>query len=300
MFREFKERIEAAPHAELWIVEIAFGDRPFEMTESGNRRHLQLRTHDELWHKEAALNLLAQRLPSDWKYCCWLDGDIAYDNKQDTWAIEAIQLLQHYHIIQMWDRCLDLDIHGNPMHTHRSAVSSWLSNQPYSRQYGGWHPGFGWGYTRKAWNGIGGLFDYAILGSGDDHMMKALLGKDASDSLPKQVHPNYKMLIDAWAHHAMSSIKFDIGYLPATIKHFFHGSKDKRKYWSRWTVLMGCDRVDCRGEACPNKKHHKTKFDPIDDLKRDHQGLWQLTDTTLHIRDGIRKYLRQREEDANG
>lgn len=299
LFKEFKERVEATPHAKLWIVEVAFGDRPFEMTESCNPQHLQLRTVDELWHKETALNLLVHRLPPDWKYLAWLDGDISYDNKKETWAMDAIHMLQHYKIIQMWDQCHDLDIHGRTMHTHRSAVSSWLGGAPYTRQYGGWHPGFGWGYTRRAWNDLGGLFDYAILGSGDDHMMKALLGKAPADSLPGQIHPHYRQLVAAWANHGQHSIKGDIGFLPATIKHYYHGSKADRKYWSRWTILMGCERVDCRGEKCPDKVRHRPKFDPLVDIKRDWQGLWQLTDRHPHIRDGIRKYMRQRQEDAN-
>jgi len=61
----------------LYTVEVAFADREFEITESGNPRHLQLRARDnaEIWLKENALNLLIERLPSDWKYVAWIDAD---------------------------------------------------------------------------------------------------------------------------------------------------------------------------------------------------------------------------------
>src|SRR5437867_5368381 len=62
-------------------------DRPFEITESTNPRHLQLRTYSEIWHKENALNLLINRLPPEARYICWADADLFWTNNrwcQDT------------------------------------------------------------------------------------------------------------------------------------------------------------------------------------------------------------------------
>lgn len=283
LFQECRQRIEATPHTRVSVVEVAFGERPFEVT-SGQPRELQLRTHDELWHKENALNLLAQRLPSDFKYVCWLDGDIMFDSHPDTWAMETIHQLQHYQVVQMFTQALDLGVHGDVMHLHKGFVSSWRAKHPYSRQYGAWHPGYGWAFTRSAWNGLGGLIDHAILGSGDDHMAKCLIGKP-EDSYPEGLHHNYIQIIESWAKRAAATIKYDIGHLPTVIKHFFHGNKVDRQYWSRWDYLK--------------KAPGKEAFDPLTDIKRDWQGLYQLTDAKLHLRDGIREYHRNRNEDAN-
>lgn len=281
LFTECRLRIEQTPHTRVHVVEVAFGERPFEVT-TGQPRELQLRTNDELWHKENALNLLAARLPCDFKYVAWLDGDVMFDSHPDTWAMEAIQALQHYQIIQLFDQALDLGPTGAILHQHKGFVASWRAKAPFSRQYGGWHPGYGWAFTRSAWNALGGLIDHAILGAGDDHMAKALIGRPVKDSCPTGLHPNYYQLVSAWAHRAVATIKHDIGFLPTVIKHFYHGPKVDRKYWSRWDHLKGA-----------------AAFDPITDLKKDWQGLYQLTDAKLHVRDGIREYMRGRNEDSN-
>ncbi len=299
LFSEFKERMESTPHVVLHIVEIAFGERAFEVTDECNPNHLQLRTHDELWHKENALNLLAQRLPDDAKYIAWLDSDIHFKSNPTGWALDAIHQLQHHHVIQMFDKALDLDVHGNVMHMHRGFVSSWKATLPFTRQYGGWHPGYGWAFTRSAWNMCGGLFEYAILGAGDDHMAKMLIGRPVEDTVPSNMHPNYKELVSAWRDHA-KAVKLDIGFLPVTIEHYYHGAKANRKYWRRWDILRACpEDKGCKGDKCKMKDKHLPAFDPILDLKKDIQGLWQLTDRNLHVRDGIRGYTRQRNEDAN-
>lgn len=291
--------METTPHVQLHIVEVAFGERPFEVTEGNNPNHLQLRTNDELWHKENALNLLAQRLPPTAKYIAWCDSDVHFKSKPLEWALEAIHALQHHQVIQLWDKALDLDIHGNPMHVHRGFVSSWRAGLPFSRQYGGWHPGYGWAYTRDAWNQLGGLFEYGILGAGDDHMAKMLIGRPVTDTVPTNLHPNYALLVDVWRENA-KGIKLDLGYLPLTIEHYYHGSKADRKYWGRWEILKACPEQKCTGANCKSKDKHQEPFDPIRDLKRDIQGLWQLTDVKLHVRDGIRAYMRGRDEDSNG
>lgn len=290
LFKEAEARFDKTPHVITYVVEVAFGDRPYHVTERGNPRHLQLRTLNELWHKENALNLLAQRLPRNWKYCAWIDSDVAFDSNPNGWAKETIELLQHYQIVQLFHQALDLDIHDNVMHVHRGFVSSWKAGLPFTRQYGGWHPGYGWAYTRDAWNGIGGLIDWGILGAGDDHMAKMLIGRDVGDTVPRGLHPNYSMLVENWRDNAVAATKLDIGFLNTTIKHYYHGAKAKRKYWERWEILK---------DKCPKTKQPREAFDPLRDIKRDWQGLWQLTDRKLWLRDGCREYMKSRDEDSN-
>ena len=38
LFKEFAQRVEASGEAELWIAELAFGDRPFEIETPGQPR----------------------------------------------------------------------------------------------------------------------------------------------------------------------------------------------------------------------------------------------------------------------
>jgi hypothetical protein len=42
----------------------------------------------------------------------------------------------------------------------------------------------------------------------------------------------------------------------------------------------------------------ENRFDPARDIKRDWQGVWQLTDRKPALRDGLRSYFRSRDEDS--
>src|ERR1700677_3924032 len=80
----------------LYTVEIAFGGREFEVTQPNHPQHLQLRGHDELLHKENALNLLIARLPAEANYIATLDADIQF--ARPDWAQQTLHLLQHYNV----------------------------------------------------------------------------------------------------------------------------------------------------------------------------------------------------------
>jgi len=70
-FEKFKTGIERVG-ANLLVVELALGDRDFVIADTV-KHSLKLRAWDELWHKEAMINLALQRLPSDCKYvACFL------------------------------------------------------------------------------------------------------------------------------------------------------------------------------------------------------------------------------------
>jgi hypothetical protein len=64
------------------------------------------------------------------------------------------------------------------------------------------------------------------------------------------------------------------------MNHMFHGAKRNRAYDQRWKLLA------------------QAGYDPHLDLKRDWQGLYQLTDRSVILRDGIRQYARMRNEDG--
>lgn len=263
-----------------WTVEVAFGHRKFH-TDPSNPRNLQMRSHNECWLKECSLNLLVQRLPDDWEYVCVIDADVDFiEYPCGGWLEETWHQLQHYEVIQMWENAIDMKSHGGVYQLHKSFMYCYLHNEPYSGKYGSYyHPGFAWAYSRKAWNGFGGLIDHAILGSGDHHMANCLIGM-GNRSLPKDIHQDYKDRVLAWEKNALSTVKMDVGYLPTTIRHHFHGPKKARQYVQRWKILID------------------NGFDPDYDLKRDHNGLWQLTDRNWKLRDGIRAYFRGRNEDS--
>lgn len=276
----------------LTVVEVAFGDRPFEITEKDNPNHVQLRTLDELWHKENALNIgmrhVCQMYP-DVKYFAWVDADIFPMRDPREWFLETKHQLQHYHVVQMFENAIDLDPNFNPIGYHKGFMAAYVQSGyklPDSRghwsYYGHGHPGYAWAATRESLDHVGGLIDFAILGAGDRHMALGLVNS-IEHSFPHGITEDYKSELRQWQSRAKEYIKRDVGYVPGGISHYWHGKKKDRKYADRWKILMN------------------NKYAPNTDIKVDTQGLFRLETTTerqIHLRDDIRSYFRARNEDS--
>lgn len=280
LYKDFEKRMKDAGVI-LYTVELAFGDRPFEITQSDNPHHVQVRSFFELWHKENMLNLGIQRLPNDWEYVAWIDADIQFTHP--NWVNETIEQLQHYMIVQMFSHSIDLDPNYAPMHTYTGFVYNYYHkikeiDNGYSKYFG--HPGYAWAARREALDAVGGLIDEAILGAADMHMACALVGK-ATSSYNGLVHPEYKNMCLRWQERANKFIKKDIGYVPGQINHFWHGAKADRRYQDRWKILVD------------------NKFNPVTDIYPDSQGLIQLNPDRIKLRDDVRKYFRSRFEDSD-
>src|SRR6266567_1855283 len=127
LFEKFKASVEKAG-ANLLIVELALGHRPFEMTQANNPHHVQLRTMDELWHKENMINVGISRLPADWQYVAWIDADIEF--VRTDWVVEIVHQLQHYSVIQLFQSAVDLGPQGEVLQTVDSFMYSYVNNKP--------------------------------------------------------------------------------------------------------------------------------------------------------------------------
>lgn len=306
LYRAF-ERHMLDSGVRLTTVEMAYGGRLWEVTESGNPRHVQLRTDHELWHKENLINLGISSLPRDWEYVAWIDADITF--QRPDWAQETLQSLQHYDIVQPFSHSQNMDAQYRPIFDsihrvprpgeERKIVASWLYchvnkipkdavqkkkflTDQYQRLGGQyvWHSGFAWAARRAAIDTIGGLIDWAILGSADRHMADMMVG-DSTWS-PK-LSPNYRMMLDLYKGR-FDKLNGNFGYVDGLVTHHWHGNLANRAYTDRWKLL------------------HQYQFDPITDLKRDWQGVWQLVEDgsarLRGFRDDVRRYFIERDEDA--
>lgn len=283
LFHEFCQQITATEGLLLYIVEVAFGERPFEVTQPDNPRHLQLRTNTVLWHKENMINQMVERLPRGWKYVAWIDADVHFFSKNI--AFETIHQLQHHAVVQMFQSVVNMGPDGQIISTHNGfcyeyAQNNYIVPQDF-KKYKVWHPGFAWACTRKAWNDMGGLIDFAILGAADHHMALALVG-NVHLSRPNNISESYKRKLLEWQTRVMrpGNINGNIGYVKGTIRHGWHGRFKDRKYQERWTIIVGC------------------KYDPDTDIKRDWQGLYTFDEPKPRMRDMLRKYFLERNEDT--
>jgi len=292
LYRQFAEHMRESG-VTLVTAEMTFGERPYQVTELGNPHHVQVRGHTELWHKECLLNLGMQRvvqLYPDAKYLAWIDADVEFVDRRG-WAVETIQQLQHYQVVQLFQKCIDMDPQGVGFQQHNGFAWSYATGRPRGRGYGHWHPGFAWAIRRSALDSLGGLYDMAALGSGDHLMAWSFLGQGAKQlegsgviKLEGKMSPGYVGSVADWERRAVQYLHRDLGYLPGMILHHWHGKKADRRYESRYTILS------------------KYQFDPYTDLKRDTQGLWVLdmdgTERMINMRDGFRRYFRGRNEDS--
>jgi hypothetical protein len=168
-------------------------------------------------------------------------------------------------------------VNGEPMGITQGK-SGYYGSTPGSKIFP--HPGFAWAIRRDAHDGIGQLVDYAILGAGDHHMAWAFVG-DVMASVPgKDLQPSYSRRLKTFEHRCEAHVQRDLGYVTGTILHHFHGKKKDRRYVERWEVLV------------------QNKYDPDHDIKHNHQGVLELSGRNLGLRDGIRTYFRQRNEDS--
>ncbi len=281
LFREWVKSMEATPHVKVYTVEVAFGDRHFEVTEEGHPHHLRLRVKSPIWLKENTINLgVKHLLPRDWKYLCWSDCDVFW--RDPNWAQEALHQLQHADIIQPWQDCIDLGPSGTILEKHVSFCS--LIARGMRRQkkpgepYCFGHPGFAWACTRAFWEATQGLLDCAILGSADHHMACSLVN-EVSTSMHEKMSDSFKRRAKEWQYRAHRHSHGIVGYVPTLIEHRFHGSKKKRFYRERWQILVD-------NEYCPDR-----------DLTYDEQGLITLIGKPKLARE-IHRYNLSRCEDS--
>lgn len=287
----------------LITVELALGDRPFMVTERNNPMHVQVRSVEEFWHKEnlinIGLNYLGQ-LDPEAREMAWVDADcfpMTMDARE--WFNETWHALQHYEFVQMWEWLINFGPQGQPLGNPQLSFMATYQRMGFqvppdrnlkihegnSGTISLGRPGLAWAANIKALNQVGGLIDFCILGSGDWHMAHGLVGAmdQGRYTYETQRLSSYtKKLLD-WQEKCERWIKRDVGFVPGTVGHEFHGNKKDRQYGSRGRILI--DNL----------------YDPNTDLKYDHQGLIQLETwepRQIKLRDQIRHYFKTRNEDS--
>lgn len=291
LYEQFVRRVRASGIDHI-TVEIALGHRHF-MTDPCDPTNLHLRTIEEFWHKENAIQLgiaHGRRLWPTKKMVGWVDADCAPVGKSfNDWWKETWHELQHYEFVQMWEWLQPLDYHHSPLGPpNPSFMSNYIKwGTPYPKASKGYpvqwgSPGLAWAANLSALDQIGGIPDAAILGAGDWYLAHMLIS-DLPFPDMKGYHPDYlnywknkQALCEKW-------IKRDVGFVKGLYTHFFHGKIVNRGYNTRENILID------------------GQFSPQTDLKRDHQGLWQLEthdSRQMRMRDRIRQYFRARNEDS--
>lgn len=265
----------------LHTVESAFGERPHAVTASGFENHHQVRTSSELWDKEPLINYGLSRLPADWKYVAWVDADITFSRPE--WVSETVHQLQHFPLVQMFSEAHDLGPQYQSLHKHTGFAYGYVHGLKMGKGYSSLvHPGFAWAARREFLESTGGLIDFSILGAGDRNMACGMIGKIDGSVVPG-LSAAYMEELHRWQDRAIRYGKKNLGYVPGSIFHHWHGKKRDRKYADRWKILV------------------EEQYNPRTDIKRDTQGIYQLvveSERQIRLRDRLRMYFRSRNEDS--
>lgn len=293
LYKNFEKYVLDSGQAHLVTIECTFGHREEALVQDMGENHtvIHVRTEHEIWIKENLINLAITRLPKNWKYLAWIDADIQF--ARPDWVGETLQKLQHYQFVQMFSHAVDLSPKYEIIKTHTGFVYCYKNGIPnknkrmafpyYGEDDNGgayWHPGFAWAARREAIDAVGGLVEWSVLGGGDMFMAYALVGMLNKRTMPFSLGNNGVRLLAEWQNRAERHIKRNIGYIDGLLLHYWHGKKVDRRYNDRGQILV------------------KAKFDPELDLKKDWQGLFQLTDRSHELRDGVREYMAGRNEDS--
>jgi hypothetical protein len=275
--KQFLYRLEQDANIIVYVVELVYGKQPFYITDSKNSRHLQLRTETPLWHKENMINVGIRRLlPANWKAVAWIDMDVEFENS--TWALDTLKVLNgHKDIVQVFSHCVDMDKDQSVMNIFNSFGYQYDKQQPYCKNYMNfWHPGYGWAMTRKAYERIGGIYEYAILGAGDNIMSLAAIGRGMC-GLNADSTEEYKNTV---VQYERKIKMLRLGYVPGVIRHYYHGKKKNRQYGERWRILVD---------------HF---YNPLEHVTRDANGILIPTKTCpVEILEKICEYFYARNED---
>ena len=249
-YKEFKSTLEKQG-VKLYTIELAFFDEDYLL--DGNV-YLRLRTDTVLWHKEALLNILANRLPPHVKKIAWLDSDIFIED--DDWAKKLSRDLDHYNVIEIGREHIYLNKEGDVEREHMTSgyaihhkISTWKDFSKY-------HPGLGWASRRELFTQHGGLFKYGLSGGGDG-VMAYIFGKSRWLSMRKMEMSNwmpdwkYNIFKDGcpsmiekvkeYRDKVIPYVDGKVSYLDSRVIHKYHAPVARRNYMSRPHVLKGID-----------------------------------------------------------
>lgn len=245
--KAFDDWYQSIKHMNHRIVECVIGDSKPELPRS--EWISVVHTKNLLWHKEALLNSVINKLPARFKYIFWLDTDIMFTNPR--WMVQGVEELKRNRIIQPFEYCVHLDKDEKkpsfdmdqyrrycdlPEKRHRRMWRSFCSN--HTRGLSGHthydvhgHVGLAWGARRSSLERTG-LYDKALIGGADHIMAHAAAGQIPHNCITKSFTENIKE-VEVWSKKFYDVMQGSIGFVPGDVYHIWHGDLEKREYLKR-------------------------------------------------------------------
>ncbi len=268
----------------LITVELAY-DEPFALQEGDADILVQLRGGAKLWQKERLLNIGFKHLPGSCTMVVWADADVLIDDPDWPAAIEESldesPLVHPYTLVRYFTPV------GLEESTKMSTIAAWKEGRYPPRWQRGLrseanHPlsnGYVWAARRELIDKHG-LYDGCIVGGGDTACVCAAAGCPEDVVFFHQMVGNQATRYRQWAREFNKSVQGNIGVLPHSIDHLWHGTAGNRQYVNRHGRLKA------------------TGFDPTRDLQPAGNGAWDWASDNEKLHAFLEEYFRSRCEDA--
>jgi len=291
-YKIFRENIKRQG-LKLIVVELVFGNDPFELKREDADILIQIRTDADnvLWQKEAMLNIALSRLPSDCDKVIWIDSDIIFKN--ENWLKETCKLLEEYVVVQPFSKVVRLKKGKTSVSLRRKipegtgdghiyqGIAYGIANNNAGIIEDKWLglTGFVWAARRVIFKDQS-FYDRMILGGGDLLMANAFYG--LNNFRKNADHPfNVVLLEDKWIHKMYQKVNGSVYYVNGEIMHLWHGNQKDKAYITRDSILR------------------LNNFDPAEDVKADKKGVLVWATEKYDLREAVREYFWNRNEDGS-
>jgi hypothetical protein len=223
--------------ANVLVVEMAFGDEPFEL-EPGERL-LQFRGDSVMWQKERLLNVAAARLPDSCRKVGWFDADLIF--KEPDWLERTSAALDEHMVVQPFSVAVRMNRDNRDDGTGllSQSFASVFVRDPAPGRVGNFHAhghtGFAWAARREFFEQCG-LYEASLTGAGDHLMAHAFIAGMANSPCMRHVFtgaPKYSEHFIRWGVKARDLAGGKIGVVPGRILHMWHGDPEDRAYGER-------------------------------------------------------------------
>lgn len=284
-YRLFRESLSLP----LAVVELAF-DAPFFLGKGDAEILIQVRGGSRLWQKERLLNMALHSLPEECQAVAWVDADLLFPDP--AWSDNVLAALELHPVLQPFSEVRHLvpqseNAMGECLGTNGSIASAicaggrfgQIVSDTINREFGRAACGHAWAARRRVLAQFG-LYDGCIVGGGDTAFAGAAFGEPQAVVRAHHMGPHQARRYAEWAKSASGIIGGNVGFVPGTVSHLWHGELFDRRGSERHLGLSSLG------------------FDPYGDLTPHPSGAWSFAEERPDLAEYVERYFVDRKEDG--
>jgi hypothetical protein len=280
-YNRFKTFIADAG-VDLFTAELVFDNQEFFTEENEYNLHIRGGVDNIMWQKERLLNLLLDKIPSEYNNIAWIDCDVIFEN--ENWVNEINNKLRTYKLLQLFEN-VKFTGPRNEINNSRKGIIKHLYDDKqkdsvdFDLKKGG-TPGLAWAIRRECIKKVK-FIDTQILGGADGLMMLASVGCFEKQFIYDQMNIKWKSDTLVWSVQFFKEIENSVFFIPGEIIHLYHGDIVKRNYSQRGKYLSS------------------NNYEPKTDITLDNNGVWKWNSDKPIMHKQVNGYFFERDEDEN-